>query len=68
MQIRLMLDSLYSRDIAKKIRILYGGSVTNDNANKFVAESEIDGLLIGGASLKAEEFIEICKNVSRIKT
>ena len=68
MQIRLMLDSLYSRDTAKKIRILYGGSVTNDNANKFVAESEIDGLLIGGASLKAEEFIEICKNVSRIKT
>ena len=67
MQIRQLLDSLYSREEAGKIRILYGGSVTKDNAVEFVAQSEIDGLLIGGASLKAKEFIEIVRKTNKIK-
>jgi len=43
------------------IRILYGGSVKADNANELFAEPDIDGGLIGGASLKAAEFIAICR-------
>ena len=65
MQIRQILESLYSRDIAMKIRILYGGSVNTENASKFVMQSEIDGLLVGGVSLKAKEFIEIVKNINK---
>ncbi len=67
MQIRQLLDSLYSREQAEKIRILYGGSVTESNGVEFVEQSEIDGLLIGGVSLKAKEFIKIVKKVSKIK-
>ncbi len=67
MQIRQLLDSLYSREQAEKIRILYGGSVIENNAVEFMEQSEIDGLLIGGVSLKAKEFIEIVKKVSKIK-
>jgi triosephosphate isomerase len=45
----------------KTIRILYGGSVKSDNAAQLFAEPDIDGGLIGGASLKAAEFIAICR-------
>lgn len=67
MQIRQLLDSLYSREQALTVRILYGGSVTKDNATDFVEQSEIDGLLIGGTSLKGKEFIEIVRRVSKAK-
>ncbi|MBD3646754.1 MAG: triose-phosphate isomerase [Pseudomonadales bacterium] len=50
-----------SRDIADNIRILYGGSVNADNAPALFAREHIDGALVGGASLKAEEFIAICR-------
>ena len=43
------------------IRILYGGSVKADNATELFAEPDIDGGLIGGASLKAADFIAICR-------
>jgi triosephosphate isomerase len=43
------------------IRILYGGSVKADNAAQLFAENDIDGGLIGGASLKAADFIAICR-------
>ncbi|TQV74510.1 triose-phosphate isomerase [Exilibacterium tricleocarpae] len=43
------------------VRILYGGSVKGANAADLFAETDIDGALVGGASLKAEEFIEICR-------
>ncbi len=55
------LAVMYSREIAKKIKILYGGSVNSKNFSGYLKSQEIDGLLVGGASLKAEEFIEICK-------
>ncbi|MFP1683617.1 triose-phosphate isomerase [Alloalcanivorax sp. C16-1] len=48
-------------DIAGRLRILYGGSVKADNAAPLFAQPDIDGGLIGGASLKAEEFIAICR-------
>lgn len=48
-------------DMADKLRILYGGSVKADNAAELFAQPDIDGGLIGGASLKTEDFIAICQ-------
>ncbi|MFH1392686.1 MAG: triose-phosphate isomerase [bacterium] len=59
--IRRILTQLYSRKTAEKIRILYGGSVTEKNA----AEYALDGLLIGAASLDANKFIKICDAVNQ---
>ena len=47
--------------VADGLRILYGGSVKGDNAAELFAMADIDGGLIGGASLKAEEFLNICR-------
>lgn len=47
-------------DIAQKVQILYGGSVKPDNAQMLFSQPDIDGGLIGGASLKADDFIAIC--------
>ncbi|MCB1649803.1 MAG: triose-phosphate isomerase [Gammaproteobacteria bacterium] len=50
--------------VAENICILYGGSVNADNAAQLFAQQDIDGGLVGGASLKPAEFIKICKSVS----
>jgi len=47
---------------AQQVRILYGGSVKADNAKELFAQEDIDGGLIGGASLKADDFYQICKS------
>ncbi len=49
------------QSIAEAISILYGGSVKSTNAKELFAMSDIDGALVGGASLQAEDFIKICK-------
>jgi triosephosphate isomerase len=54
-----------SESIAAGIRILYGGSVNGANAAQLFAQIDIDGGLVGGASLKPDEFITICKSVSK---
>jgi len=54
----------YSPNISKKLKILYGGSVTPENALSYIKEAKTNGLLIGGSSLKAKEFLEIVKMVS----
>jgi triosephosphate isomerase len=59
--IRPTLSGLIGEEIAQGIRVLYGGSVNAGNAAPFFAQSEIDGALVGGASLKAKEFVEIVK-------
>ena len=51
----------HSEDIAAAVQILYGGSVKADNAVELFAMPDIDGGLIGGASLKADEFLAICR-------
>ncbi len=56
--IRSSLRELYNNDVAQAIRVLYGGSVTGANAAEFFGQEEIDGALVGGASLKPE-FIKI---------
>ncbi len=48
-------------DLAQKVRILYGGSVKGNNAPELFAKTDIDGGLIGGASLQVEEFLAICQ-------
>ncbi|MDF2949263.1 MAG: tpiA, partial [Sedimentibacter sp.] len=45
--------------LAEKIIIQYGGSVKGDNANDLLSQTDIDGALVGGASLKADEFLKI---------
>ena len=61
--IRGELTRLYGETTAEKIRILYGGSVKAANIEDFMAQKDIDGGLIGGASLKATEFKEIYEKV-----
>lgn len=60
-EIRKVVAKLYSADVADKIRILYGGSVKPSTIVEQMAQSEIDGGLIGGASLKADSFVELIK-------
>jgi len=57
--IRPALTELFGEEIAQAIRIQYGGSVKAANASEFFSQSDIDGALVGGASLKADEFIAI---------
>ena len=57
--IRSVLAELFSKEEAEKIRILYGGSVKGSNAAEYFSQSDIDGALVGGASLKADAFTEI---------
>lgn len=61
--IRHSLEKLVGKKAAGAIRILYGGSVNPDNVSVFVNEKNIDGVLIGGASLKASDFASIYKKV-----
>jgi len=61
------IAQLYDEEVAQQMRILYGGSVTADNIAEFVQQSEIDGALVGGASLKANEFLSIVRQTSEIK-
>ena len=59
--IRDTLASMYSKDVADEVRVQYGGSVKAGNIRGFMAHPEIDGALVGGASLDPEEFALIVK-------
>ena len=59
--IRPVLRDLFGAEIAEGMRILYGGSVNAENAGELFAMSDIDGGLIGGASLKADAFVAVVK-------
>jgi triosephosphate isomerase len=59
--IRLLIAGLYSQDVADAIRILYGGSVKPENVKGLMAQPDIDGALVGGASLKADSFAGIVR-------
>ncbi len=58
--IRSLIRDLYSPKAADQIRILYGGSVSTKNVDELMAQPNIDGGLVGGASLNADSFIELC--------
>ena len=59
--IRKQIAQIFSERIAENIRILYGGSVKPDNIDQLMAQKDIDGALVGGASLKADSFARIVK-------
>ena len=62
--IRPVLGGLWGDKAAAQIRVLYGGSVKPSNAGSFFNQSEIDGALVGGASLSAEDFLDIIDQVT----
>jgi len=65
--IRRTIAELYDVATAQSVRVQYGGSVNAANIAEFVRQPEIDGALVGGASLKAEEFVDIVRQTAEIK-
>src|SRR5664279_3322438 len=60
--IRKVLAALFDADVARKVRIQYGGSVKPNNAKELMGQPDVDGALVGGASLEARSFADIIKN------
>lgn len=59
--IRQLLKKMHDDSVAKSVRIQYGGSVKPDNIRELIGQEDVDGALVGGASLKADSFIDIVK-------
>jgi triosephosphate isomerase len=59
--IRTRLAELYSGDLADGVRVLYGGSVKPDNVAGIMDQGDVDGALVGGASIDVEQFVAICR-------
>ncbi|MEV0999254.1 triose-phosphate isomerase [Nonomuraea sp. NPDC050202] len=59
--LRMRLAELYDAEVASGIRILYGGSVKSGNIKGIMAQADVDGALVGGASIDADEFAKICR-------
>ncbi|MGB2705908.1 MAG: triose-phosphate isomerase [Candidatus Omnitrophota bacterium] len=64
--IRELLAKKYEKKISEEIRIQYGGSVKPANIESLIKEKDIDGALVGGASLKADSFVDIVKKTSQV--
>jgi triosephosphate isomerase len=58
--LRAALADKYGAEVADAVRVLYGGSVKSGNISELVAETDVDGALVGGASLDADEFAKLC--------
>ncbi|WP_158852291.1 triose-phosphate isomerase [Saccharothrix deserti] len=58
--LRVKLAELYGEDVASAVRVLYGGSVKSGNISELIAQKDVDGALVGGASLDADEFAKLC--------
>jgi triosephosphate isomerase len=65
--IRSVIAQLYGDSTSQNMRIQYGGSVTSSNVAEFIGQTEIDGALVGGASLKSAEFVGIVEQTSKLK-
>lgn len=63
-KMRDFLAETYNKSVSERVKILYGGSVDEDNVKEYIYQPQIDGVLVGGASLNAKRFIEICKEAS----
>jgi triosephosphate isomerase len=59
--IRGRLSTVHGAEIGSSVRILYGGSVKSDNIAPIMAQPDVDGALVGGASLDASQFAQICR-------
>ncbi len=62
--LRGLLSELSTKEVAQRVRVLYGGSVKPDNAAALTAEPDIDGALVGGASLSPQAFVAIVRKVA----
>ena len=60
--IRELLRSAHGEEVAKSVRIQYGGSVSGENIKELILQEDVDGALVGGASLKCDSFVQIVKN------
>jgi triosephosphate isomerase (TIM) len=67
LMIRQLIGKMYNKDLAGQIRIQYGGSAKADNAAELMSQADVDGLLVGGASLKADEFAAMVKAAAEAK-
>jgi triosephosphate isomerase len=65
--VRGTLAEQFGTEVAQRVRVLYGGSVTPENIAEFVCRPAIDGALVGGASLRAESFLGIIHETARAK-
>lgn len=65
--IRAPLSKLFSEGVAQGVRVQYGGSVTPANIEEFMGQPDIDGALVGGASLKAPDFTTIITGTAKVK-
>jgi triosephosphate isomerase len=65
--IRSTVGKLYGDQVADEMRIQYGGSVSSNNVAEFISQPDIDGALVGGVSLKADEFLAIVEKTAEIK-
>lgn len=63
-EIRKLVQHLYGHERAGRIRIQYGGSLKPANAAEIFAQGDVDGGLIGGASLSVTDFVSICKSAA----
>ena len=61
------LRGLYGDEVASEVPLLYGGSVTPDNLEAFVREEHVHGALVGGASLRSDQFVEIVRITAKAK-
>jgi triosephosphate isomerase len=59
LDLRRIMEDRYNKEVAEAVRIQYGGSVKPDNAADLLAQPNIDGALVGGASLKVDQFMGI---------
>ncbi|HEX5506575.1 MAG TPA: triose-phosphate isomerase [Thermomicrobiales bacterium] len=66
--IRRTLAEQFGADLAARARVQYGGSVTGANIAEFISQPEVDGALVGGASLKTNDFIRICEIAAEYAT
>ena len=65
LDLRKLMEDRYNREVADTVRIQYGGSVKPENAAELLAQPNIDGALVGGASLKVEQFMGIVAGLGR---
>jgi triosephosphate isomerase len=65
--IRGLLTKMYNKDTAENIRIQYGGSVKPENITELMRQDDVDGALVGGASLKIDSFTKIVKQAAEVK-
>ncbi len=61
------LAEMFGQEVAQATRVQYGGSVTPANISEFMVQPDLDGALVGGASLKAADFVEIIQVTAKAK-